>query len=540
VTPALSRRALLGLAGGAAGAALLPRPGRAQAPRRGGTLAIRGTDPPHFDPMLTSSFKTHSALSFTHSRLMRHRAGPAVAPGTFPLEGDLAESWTQPSETTYVFKLRRGVKWQPKPPVNGRELTAEDVRYSVERFMTVSGNALASMLRHVARVEAPDRYTVRFTLKEPSAWFLDMLAAPMAVSVVARECVERFGDLRKPEACVGSGPWMLDSHRPNQGLTFVRNPNYFVAGLPYVDRVEMTIDEDAASRMAAFLAGKYDIGYDGGYVFRTEWAQIRDTLRQRRPTLKTMDVVANIMSHVSMRTDQPPFNDVRVRRAVSLAVDRRAIMEATSEGTGALNPPIPAGLRDWSLPIDQLGENARWYQHDVAEARRLLAAAGHPNGLAAAVCFTTYGSAILVDQAQLILKQLKSAGIEARLDQKEYGAYFSTCFLGKFDSMAFGPQPPFLEPDGYLSQYVPGEPRNQSHVNDPVVTEMIARQRRALDARARREIIHALQRHLAGQQYYVAIHSGLSVACWDGALKNYGPNLGYDLGGRLTAAWLDR
>jgi peptide/nickel transport system substrate-binding protein len=229
-----------------------------------------------------------------------------------------------------------------------------------------------------------------------------------------------------------------------------------------------------------------------------------------------------------------------VRRAVSLAVDRRAIMEATSEGTGALNPPIPAGLRDWSLPIDQLGENARWYQHDVTEARHLLAAAGHPNGLAAAVCFTTYGSAILVDQAQLILKQLKSAGIEARLDQKEYGAYFSTCFLGKFDSMAFGPQPPFLEPDGYLSQYVPGEPRNQSHVNDPVVTEMIARQRRALDARARREIIHALQRHLAGQQYYVAIHSGLSVACWDGALKNYGPNLGYDLGGRLTAAWLDR
>jgi peptide/nickel transport system substrate-binding protein len=534
----LTRRRLLALAG--AGVAVAPSIVRAQSPKRGGTLALRLWDPPHFDAMLTSSFKTHTALSFTHSRLVKHRAGPAVVPGTFPIEGDLAESWTQPNETTYVFKLRRGVKWQPRPPVNGRELTAEDVRYSVERFMTVSGNVLASTLRVVERVEAPDRHTVRFTLKEPFAWFLDMLAAPMAVAIVPKECVDKFGDLKKVEACVGSGPWMLDGYRPNQGLTYVRNPNYFLPGLPYVDRVETTIDEDAASRMASFLAGKYDIGYDGGYVFRTEWAQIRDALRQRRPNLKTTDVTANIMSHLSMRTDQPPFNDVRVRRAVSLAVDRQAIMDATSEGTGSLNPPIPAGLKDWSLPIAQLGDGARWYTHDVAEAKRLLAAAGHPSGFSAPVCFTTYGSAILVDQAQLILKQLKNAGIDARLDQKEYGAYFATCFVGKFEAMAFGPQPSFLEPDGYLSQYMPGEPRNQSHVNDAVVTDLIVRQRRTLDAAKRRDVIHGLQRHLAGQQYYVAIHSGLSVACWESALRNYGPNLGYDIGGRLTAAWLDR
>jgi peptide/nickel transport system substrate-binding protein len=418
----LTRRQLLGLAGAAAAGAVAPAAARAQAPKRGGTIAIRGVDPLHFDPMLTSSFKTHTAISFTHSRLVRHKAGPSVTPGTFPLEGDLAESWTQPNETTYVFKLRRGVRWQPKPPVNGRELTAEDVRYSLERFLTVPGNVLASTLRLVERVEAPDRSTVRVTLKEPSAWFLDMLAAPMAVAIVAKECVERFGDLKKTEACVGSGPWMLDGYKPNQSLSFVRNPNYFVQGLPYIDRVEATVDEDAASRMSSFIAGKWDIGYDGGVVFRTEWAQIRDALRQRRPTLRTTDVLMNIMSHMSMRTDAPPFNDVRVRRAISLAVDRQAIMDATSEGTGALNPPVPAGLKDWSLPVAQLGDGARYYTRDLGEARRLLAAAGHANGLPASVCFTTYGSAILIDQAQLLLAQLKEAGIDARLDQKEYGA----------------------------------------------------------------------------------------------------------------------
>src|SRR5215813_383818 len=310
----LSRRDLLALAGIAlSGAAVAPPLARAQTPKRGGTLTLRGWDPPMFDPMLQTAYRVQIPCTFTHSRLVKHRAGPGVVPATFQIEGDLAESWGQTNDTTYVFKLRRGVRWHPKPPVGGRELTAEDVRYSVERFMTVPGNAYGYMLKLVERVDAPDRYTVRFTMKEPFAWFLDTLANPMAIAVVARECVEKFGDLKKAEACVGSGPFMLESYRPNQGITFVRHPSYFGAGLPYIDRVDWFVDEDSASRMSNFLAGKYDIGYDGGVIFRTEWAQIREPLRQKRPNLKVVDVVTTVMSHLSMRTDRPPFNDVRVR-----------------------------------------------------------------------------------------------------------------------------------------------------------------------------------------------------------------------------------
>ena len=105
-----------------------------------------------------------------------------------------------------MFKLRKGVRWQAKPPVNGRELTADDVVYSVELFRSVKGNANAYMLRSLDRVEAVDRHTVRFTLKEPFAWFLDVLANPMAVAIVAKECVEKFGDLKTPEAVVGTDP----------------------------------------------------------------------------------------------------------------------------------------------------------------------------------------------------------------------------------------------------------------------------------------------------------------------------------------------
>ena len=539
----LSRRHVLKLGGVAlAGTAVRPSHARGQTPKRGGTLALRTWDPPHFDPLQTISYKTHIALSFTHSRLLKHKAGPSVIPGTFPIEGDLAESWRQPNETTYVFKLRKGVRWHPKPPVNGRELTADDVVYSVNHFLTVKGNANAYMLRSLEKVEAVDRHTVKFTLKEPFVWFLDMLANPMAVAIIAREVVEKYGDLKKAESVVGTGPWMLDAYRPNVGLTFVSNPGYFIAGLPYIDRVEMAVDEDNASRIAAFLAGKYDLGWEfPGTINRTDWVQITDTLKQKRPNLKTVEFPSAVMSHISMRTDTKPFSDVRVRQAMSLAIDRQAIIDAVFEGVGVINPPVPAALREWSVPMDKLGEGAKYYTYDPAEAKRLLAAAGYPKGFPASMCFTTYGSTILVDAMQLVQKDLKDVGIDVKLDTKEYGAYISTCFYGKFDSMTYGPQTGFLEPDNFLfGQYYREELKNQSHIDDPVVSDLLVRQRRTVDFAKRREVIFDIQRHLAKQQYYVQMPSGVYIGVWEGALKNYAPSFGYDYGGRLMAAWLDR
>jgi peptide/nickel transport system substrate-binding protein len=542
----LSRRDLLKWGGaGLAAAATSPAiwtPARAQAPKRGGTISLRLWDPPHWDPHLTISYKTHIAYSFTHSRLLRHKTGPAIHPGTFPIEGDLAESWTQPNETTYIFKLRKGVRWQNKPPVNGREVTADDVVYSVERFKTVTGNANAYMLSSVSKVEATDKHTVKFTLKEPYVWFLDMLANSHAVAIIAKECVDKFGDLKKPESVVGSGAWMLDSYRPNVGYTYVRNPTFHVAGQPYIDKVDVAVDEDNASRIAAFIAGKYDLGMEyQGVINRVDWVQIKDTLKQRRPRLQTAEYPNAVMNHISMRTEKPPFNDVRVRRAMSLAIHRQGIIEAVYEGGGAFNPPVPAALKEWSVPMNQLGEGGRWYKYDLAQAKKLMAEAGYSKGFQATMDFTTYGSTILVDQCQLVMKHLKDIGIDVKLNQKEYGAYISTSFYGKFDSMCFGPQTGFQEPDNFLyGQYFPGELKNQSHINDPVVADMLVTQRRTQDLAKRRKIIHDIQRHLANQQYYVQLGSAVQIAVWDNALKNYATNVSYDYGGRLQAAWLDR
>jgi peptide/nickel transport system substrate-binding protein len=521
---------------------LTARSALAQTPKRGGTLTLRLWDPPHWDPYLIIAFKTQIPYTFTHSRLLRHKAGPAIQPGTFPLEGDLAESWSQTDETTYVFKLRRGVRFHPKPPVNGRELTADDVVYSVERFRTVTGNPQAYMLAAVDKVEALDRYTVRFTVKEPFAWFPDMIANPMTLAIIARECVEKFGDLKKAEAVVGTGPWMLDSYRPNVGYTLVRNPGYFLPGLPHIDRIEVVVDEDNASRMAAFLTGKYDLGWEfPGAINRTDWIQIKDQVKRRRPTLQTAEFPSNVGSKIIMRTDKAPFADARVRRAVSHAVNRQAIIDSVNEGAGVFNAAVPSALKDWALPVDQLGEGSRYYKYDPAEARRLLAEAGYPRGFSTVMDFHNFGSTLLVDAMQLVVKDLKSVGIEVKLNQKEYGAFISSTAVGNYEGIYYGPATPFLDPDNYLyTVYYPGHPRNIGKINDPVLTDLLIRQRRLQDPAKRRQVIHDIQRHVAGQQHLVEVFSVVLNFAWDGALRNYGPNLGYDYGGRLLSAWLER
>jgi len=264
-------------------------------------------------------------------------------------------------------------------------------------------------------------------------------------------------------------------------------------------------------------------------------------LKQRRPSLRTLEFPGSVMTHVAMRSDMRPFSDVRVRQAIALAIDRKGLIDSVLEGEGALNGPLRAFLRDWALPIDKLGEGAKYYQHNPAEARRLLAAAGYANGFPTSVCFTTYGSTLLIDTMQLVLKQLKDVGIDAKLDQKEYGAYVATCVIGKFDAMLLGPYTTFLEPHSELSaKYHPDQPKNQGHINDPVVNDLMHRQARTFDLAKRRELIHDIQRHLAKQQYYVELPSDRTIGVWDGVLKNYAPNYGNDYGGRLQVAWLER
>jgi peptide/nickel transport system substrate-binding protein len=540
--PTVSRRDLLKLGGAAmAATALRPGPATAQTPKRGGVFRIaHQLDPVGWDPHQTLSFATMTMLSFTHSRLMKVKAGPLVTPGTYPVEPDLAESWSQPSDTTYVFRLKRGVRWHGKPPVNGRELTADDVKYTYERFLATKGNGNKPVLEMVDRIEALDRYTVKFTLSEPFTPFLDALAAT-STWIIAREAVEKFGDLKKPEAVIGTGPWMLERHEPNAKVVFVRNPTYFILGLPYVDGVEATIDVDPASRFSAWLSGKYDFGPEYQQVVRRVDLEIA---RPRKPGLQTADYVWFTGGYTAVKLDQEPFKDVRVRRAMGRASNWREFLEASPHamGRGAANPAVPAAAAEWSIPIAELTREGReLYEQDIPAAKRLLAQAGYPNGFKVP-CESTAGyGPDYMDRMSIALKNYKAAGIETELRLKEYGAYIASTIYGKFEKMTFGLRGAWLDPDAYLYRaYMPGQPLNAAGVDDPRLTEMIKLQRRTADPAKRRDIIWDIQRHVAHHAYYLYDASQKVVSAWEPYVRNWAPNNGFDYGGRMLAAWLDR
>jgi peptide/nickel transport system substrate-binding protein len=242
--------------------------------------------PAHFDPHLTINNYTNYLLSFTHSRLVRHKVGADVQPGTFIVEPDLAERWEALDDTTYVFYLRQGVKWHNKPPLNSRELVAEDVKFTYDRFMTERANANRYMLEPLDRVEVVDRYTVKFLLKEPFVWLVNTLAYPWIMWIVAPELVQHYGDLKKPETTVGTGPFVLERYEPNVKAVFKRHPEYFRQGQPNVDGVDWLIIPDESTGLAMYRTGQLDLGPQINWAVRQ---QDLEALKKSHPHLMYQD-----------------------------------------------------------------------------------------------------------------------------------------------------------------------------------------------------------------------------------------------------------
>jgi peptide/nickel transport system substrate-binding protein len=318
---------------------------------------------------------------------------------------------------------------------------------------------------------------------------------------------------------------------------FQRNPDYFRQGLPYIDAVEWLVVQDESTGLAMYRAGQLDTGPGGNWTVRQ---QDLEALQKSHPHLHYQDMLAINATTIWMRTDQPPFNDVRVRRAISQAVDRQALIEAVYL-RGEPSPAIGRGLAQWSLPIDQLGAGAKYYQYNPKEAKRLLAEAGYARGLKTPLATTGGYGHDLIDAVQLVLRYLKDVGIEAELKLQEYGAYMATTGQGKFEGMTMGPYAIAWEPDSALyGPYTPDSGWNRGHVNDPKLAAMLQEQRRTQDPTARKQILVDFQRYAAEQQYYVYLFSGMVTSSWQPYVQNYAPNLTFDYGSRVAALWLDR
>src|SRR5207249_1761066 len=231
-------------------------PASTKPPKRGGVLTRASAwDPPVIDPRLTQSIGLFQFAGLTSSRLVRY-AFPDEASGTndLTLKGDLAESWqSSPDYRTWTFKLRQGVKWHNVAPLNGRELTAADVKYCFEAYGKEGVQSFT--FREIEGMETPDKHTLRVHLHTPNVLFPQNVAESVTV-IFSREVLEEDGDLKK--RLIGTGPYILKEHTRKVRVVLQRNPDYYDKGRPYVDECVILSTPDAATRLAAFRTGQAD------------------------------------------------------------------------------------------------------------------------------------------------------------------------------------------------------------------------------------------------------------------------------------------
>ena len=509
----------------------------AQQPKRGGVLRIAEREAPGLDPHLSISFLTHSYVSLTYSQLVRFPNGPEQkSPTDFTILPDLAEKWTVSKDgKVYTFNLRKGVRFHNKPPVNGRELVADDVKYSLERFMAKSG--FNTRFEPVTAIDVVDKYTVKITLKEPYAPFLNHLANPSFCAILPKEAEVQFKDFNQTDAVIGTGPFVLKSYEKGVKAVFERNPTYYMKDKPYLDGVVIEITPDAAARVAVLRAGKAELPHIWGWVSPEEARALKGT-----DLVVTPHKVIG-QGFIYMRTDQPPFNDIKVRRAVSLAIDRKAWNEALLFGEGCIDAgPIPCALTDWKLDASKIDAAKAKYLigYDPNESKKLLAEAGQKS--LTIPIFHWPGYVVpWRSYYELAADNLGKVGINVELKPEEYGKYISTTALGKYEKAAMGPSTPFTEVDDYLyGRFFPELPTNQSRVADAELSKMLVAQRREMDPKKRKQIVDDIQRYLADKAYYVYVPQWPQYVAHPPYVKGFQHHDGYGLGMRLVFTWLDK
>jgi ABC-type transport system substrate-binding protein len=449
-------------------------------PKRGGTLT-RATawDPPLLDPRYTQSVGLFQFAGLTSNRLVRHVfPDEASGAGDLTLKGDLAESW-QPSKDfrTWTFKLRQGVKWQNVPPLNGRELTSADVKYCFEQYAKEGVQAIN--FREIEGMETPDKHTLRVHLSGSNVLFPQSLAEPIAI-IFSKEVLEEDGDLKK--RLIGTGPFILKEHTRKVRVVLARNPDYFDTGRPYVDEYIILSTPDAATRLAAFRTGQSD------FIWLASPGEVA-TVTKTNPNAVVQSYHNTLTPFgIALAQDKPPFNDVRVRRAISLAIDRQQQVETVFEGHGILGWGVPyIYYQDTPPTAAQMGP---YWQHKPAEAKKLLADAGHPNGFSTTLFYYEYFPQ-MTSQVQLVQQDLKRhLNIEVKITKLDYTTYYGRYVEGKWDGMSWGFQSGHaVGLDERTFQYMHSKStKNFFRVNDPVIDELTVKLRQTSERAEQRNI----------------------------------------------------
>ncbi len=509
----------------------------ADSPKSGGVLRHwEATSFSNMDPTIAVKGEAGTITAMAYNSLLGFKHGPGVAFDELTLQPELAESWeVSPDAKTYTFHLRKGVKFADIPPVNGRELTSADVKFSFEYFARegqfkdkkLPANQFGFQLDGLEAVDTPDPYTAIVRFKEPYVPFLNYSGTDEQ-AIMAHEIYDQDGDFTK--TIVGTGPWQLDTRATQQGskLVWKKNPTFYETGKPYLDAIETVVIPEEATALAAFRTKQIDLLRD---IRSPEEA---DTIMKGTPDAKMLEYF-DIPGRMYLNTQKPPFNDVRVRKAVNLAADRSEYIKTFSAGKGQY---APAGV---DTSIFTQDEAKKMLPYDPEEAKRLLREAGYGSGGPDfEILYTPEYGDLLVSWTQLFQDQLKRVGMNPVLKPQERTTMSRNRRDGNFQA---SPSPfTTLQPDidGILyAMFHPSSDANYGRVNDPKLTALIEASRKEPDPQKRLAIVREAGQYINDQALGFAFYFGPQYVFWQPGVKNYSPNKGNK--GRVTYdVWMDK
>lgn len=472
---------------------LLGSPAGAQTPVRGGTLTVgQQADIVGLDPATVSAASSAYVIEQMYSSLLRVNPTGGVEP-------ELATKWTVSGDgLKYTFTLRPNVKF-----ANGSALTAKDVVYTIQRIIDPkTASPRQNDLGKIASVTAPNATTVVVQLKEPFAPFLTKIASPLMGIIPSG--YDKTHDLNKQP--MGSGPFKFNKWVSGDSVTLERNPNYWEAGKPLVDKLVFKALKDDVTRMTNVQSGNVDLALS---VPQNQVDRLKSV-----PGINVVGGPGTWYDYLGLNTTQKPFNDVRVRQAISLALDRDTIVRTVLFGKGtAINcGPVP--------PSSWAHANCKTQVQNVARAKQLMSAAGYAQGFNMTVKVgADYKSQVNI--AQAVQAQLKALNINVQVMPMEWGAFLNDYNAKRFDAVVLG-WIGSVDPDDFLYfQFHTGEKFNTQSFSNKQVDQLLEAGRRTTDQTKRKAIYQDVQKLIAEQVGYVFLHINDQYEAFRPNVKGY-------------------
>ena len=442
-----------------------------------------------------------------------------VWPEVAYVRGGVVESWEMPDENTLVFHLRQGVHFHDKPPTNGREMTADDVAFSLNRLWTLPTSIYLGN-PYIESIEATDKYTVTIKI-EPGRLGVIYRYATQYPKIMPRDAIEEFGDMGKWQNAIGTGPFTLTDHVDGSSSTLTRNPNYWDYDpvhpqnqLPYLDTVKYLIITDLSTRLAAMRTAKID------WITGVGWEDA-PSLMETSSTMQYAKYGVTNPPAIFWRVDMPelPFYDVKVRQALFMAIDHETIARDYYGGQAEIYTHPAVDIPEFSAfyvgPEDYSEVVGKMYGYHPDEAKRLLAEAGYPDGFKASiVCVATQ-----VDLLSIVKNYWEQVGVELTFEVKETAAYTSLSSKKEYDLLMGSAQSSNPE---MMSRDRIGNIDNYSMIADPLIEEAYAGvTANFFDTAKKAEIYRGIFPRMLEQAYYLVLPGGVSYSFWWPWVKNY-------------------